>query len=61
MTIWRAALVTTAAIALIAAAFTHRYDGLWLIGLIAAIALLKSLGLFAVETWTREAPPSARR
>ncbi|WP_221585585.1 hypothetical protein [Microbacterium sp. G2-8] len=58
MTIFRLALALIGLVALAASAATGRYDGAWLLGLIAALLLLATFGLFSRETWSREDPRS---
>lgn len=48
----RAALVTLVLASLASSWATARYDGAWLIGLIAAVALVATFGIFRRETWT---------
>lgn len=52
MSALRAALAVLALSSLVGSAMTARYDGAWLIGVIATAALLATLGIFRRETWT---------
>lgn len=48
----RAALAVLALSSLVGSAMTARYDGAWLIGVIAAVALLATFGVFRRDVWS---------